>query len=124
MRRELKFRGWDAEEGKMYYFNLHTYMTFNEMAQEELCSIDAKDNLMQFTGLKDKSGKEIYIGDIVEIIGETTEGFYRTDRFEVVINDFSQIPVIDSHRGQEVLHKAHNICTVVGNVFDMPDWEF
>lgn len=40
--------------------------------------------LLPYIQKNDRQGKEIYLGDIVSLIGETTEGFYRKDFFEVI----------------------------------------
>ena len=66
---------------------------------------------MQFTGLHDINLKEIYIGDLVYC------GEYEFP-YEVMINDFSQIPVIDSELGQEFLYKVNGKLKVVGNVHE------
>ena len=53
--REIKFRAWDTNDKTMI---------MNPLGFPELYPLKS---LMQFTGLKDKYGKDIYEGDIVKI---------------------------------------------------------
>jgi YopX protein len=60
--REIKFRAWNGH--KMYYDDLTVVgpdMGFNAL----IAKTGKIFNLMQYTGLKDQNGKEIYEGDIV-----------------------------------------------------------
>lgn len=65
--REIKFRAWD---GKNRWFNSFTVSAYgkinkNEPAREWHSWKNEDWILMQFTGLKDKHGEEIYEGDII-----------------------------------------------------------
>lgn len=56
--KEIKFRAWDRLENRMVYLNNFGQIPYN---WKEVW------NLMQFTGLLDKNGKEIYEGDILAV---------------------------------------------------------
>jgi len=69
MNREIKFRAWDSIAGQMWedvYFDGGHIYTIGPDGENASTMPRWDDNaLMQFTGLLDKNGKEIFEGDII-----------------------------------------------------------
>lgn len=107
MTREIKFRAWEFDERKMYYnwpvlkFNGETMYPFHP-------DVDTDRELMQFTGLTDKNGKEIYEGDIVKTAPKV---FHK-----VIFNrgEF-QISMVS------LAYKRESEVEVIGNIYENPE---
>lgn len=80
MDREIKFRVYDKDLKRMRYFNSpHDFICFDENGNGYYHNMQTGlgewfSGLMQYTGLKDKNGVEVYEGDIIDI-HQTVNGY-------------------------------------------------
>jgi uncharacterized phage protein (TIGR01671 family) len=120
--REIKFRAWDKKAKIMLY---------NPAVKYYDGSYEIHDfPLMQYTGLKDKNGKEIYEGDIIKIQGKIDPSHYEkeflTEQVEWV--DGMGCWNITTHMlynalGQTLENKyaMRSELTVIGNIYENPE---
>ena len=123
--REYKFRAWNKNTKKMYKIGQITLEkgTWNYESDDRKyigVSIPYQPSfiLMQYTGLKDKNGKEIYERDIVQS---------DIDRALVKWNNkygyFQLVPIGDYYFDSDVIGQALEYIDVevIGNEFDNPE---
>lgn len=125
--REIKFRAWDKENNFMFYsennYPVSKYdLGFDFMGRNEfrlMMLIDVKDSLfkkvdadiMQYTSLKDKNGKEIYEGDIVN--------YFRNELAEVKF--INGCFAIKSNSCIDYFNQIIAEIEVVGNIYENKD---
>lgn len=105
--REIKFRTWLKAKKEMFYdFTALTHPTFSE---------GGLSVLMQYTGLNDKNGKEIYEGDIVQ---DTKNRKYEViwDKYMFNLKDY-----YDGLSDYPTDAFSEGIFEVIGNIYENPD---
>lgn len=114
MKREIKFRYWDKRDGWCGAFSVHQsgIVRFGDTEPIWQTPEEAGGVLMQFTGLRDKSGKEIYEGDVVKF---GWQNGYKTEAVEWRDGGFWIGP---KKSGWTIFDKK---CEVVGNIYENPE---
>lgn len=112
--REIKFRAWCKFENKMYNkFYIEDHMKFAFM-DELIDSAKERYEIMQFTGLKDVNGVEIYESDVVED--------YNRNLFTVEYNMFCSFMLYPLKNREKFLAIYPAIeLKVIGNIHKNPE---
>jgi len=141
--REIKFRVWIKEESKMIYLddknndveinflsnltsNHETYWEVNTKVSDHLHAhmtqyFDSRNDenvLMQYTGLKDRNGKEIYEGDILNMTYHGSVSIVKPEIKGVVI--FERGSFIIEENGISLVKIGRSL-EVIGNIYMNPE---
>lgn len=108
--REIKFRAWDKGNNKMF-IPYSIEFGENRVLKSATSLVYFKNvELMQYTGLKDMNGKEIYEGDILSNDEEYYKVVFENASYRAEIGEYS-LDLIDF---------AH-CCEIVGNIYENPE---
>lgn len=130
MNREIKFRAWDNENKYMVTSKQGVFTalrnSMNIVRQDDgyyndgdlLKTNKEKYTLMQFTGMFDKNGKEIYEGDIVRIIVNNNiekicKVEFKNGIFGVMFSKNKDLTAFP--------HFCNTTFEVIGNIYDNPE---
>ena len=117
--RELKFRAWSEEHGRYCDFVTlnrdEQWLGWLEIWLETSKSFLTTTDIIieQYTGIKDKNGKEIYEGDIVSKHNSDTKGVVKQVKDGQWAIYWDNTP-----DGYYVLFKYSNLCEVIGNIHE------
>ena len=114
--RKIKFRLWDQVAKKMVH-DLPAHFIINLEDGELIIGGDAPNGdwyepvVMQFTGIHDKKGKEIYEGDIMKFVGivESIE--------EIVWDDGCFVQKVKGNPEHKIIDKNTSRGEIIGNIY-------
>ena len=107
--REIKFRAWDKDNQRLIEWDEMRMAVLNKYFLLEL---------LQYTGLHDKDGREIYEGDIIDARGQYSENLPQP----VIWWDTGWYVGYDDgkHNNVTALHALEKPW-VIGNIYENPD---
>ena len=116
--REIKFRGYSNGLHTWIYGDLQTPIKNNNLPfirqfdKDEWFSVD-ENSIGQYTGFEDRSGKEIYEGDILI----DNFGLKQVVKYEEEVGTWQTYEINDKSDRYD-LYMYNEMCKVIGNIYE------
>lgn len=113
MNREIKFRAWDTDNNKFIDCSNHTLSQINN----NYAGLGNRFIYSQYTGLKDKNGKDIYEGDVIKYFNHRFpdpiihEVKYHSESTSFSIPNLHTMEDFEPEEGIEI----------IGNIYENPE---
>jgi hypothetical protein len=108
--REIKFRAWHRRKGVMT----------NNVSLLDVSGVAFVSDIMQFTGLKDKNGKEIYEGDAI-VVSTREDAKYRYTGPVAWVQAAWHFDAPEHFPFNDDLYLWNGHCEVIGNIYETPE---
>lgn len=132
MNREIIFRGKDFLKEEWVYGDLvktKNFVAIKRTNGDYFHPTQVSPNTVgQYTGLKDKDGREIYEGDILQYIGKRRDNMNKVYRRKVVFHEgmfallSKELPIY-SALNYHCMEDGRSAWSVIGNIHDNPNYQ-